>query len=79
LKIQGKMGARDHPPLPEDSLPVGGNPDRFARRRRHRGEAGQEQAEAVEPRHGGQVGPGAPGRQVRGMFRSHSEGTQECI
>lgn len=39
------VGARDNAPLPEDPVPACWHTDRFARRDKHIGEIGKEQAE----------------------------------
>lgn len=66
------MGARDHPPLPEDAVPAGGHADRSEGWRRDSGEARQEQAEAHHVRAGWEARQRAEGRQVCRMLGTHT-------
>lgn len=73
------MGARDNPPLPEDTLPLGWDTDWLEGWCCHSGKACQEQTEAHHLWAGGQAEPGAEGCQVCGVLSSYTEGAQECF
>ena len=76
---QGEVGARDTAPLPEDALSARRHADRFARGLVHRGQAGQEQAQARLVRAGREAGQGAQGRQVCRVLGSYSERTEKRV
>lgn len=62
------MGSRNHSPLSENAVLVGGNSDRLTRRERNFGEAGEEQTEANHFGAGRKIGEGIESCQIRGMF-----------
>lgn len=66
------VGARDFPPLPADPLPAGRDSGGSERRQQHSGETGQEQTAGSDLRERREAGPGAQGRQIRGVLRSHT-------
>lgn len=76
---QGKVGPRDNPPLPENSVLVGGHASRPPRRQHDDREVGQEQAKAHICRTGREARQGAEGREVRGMLGAHPEGAEERL
>lgn len=62
------MGSRDHPSLSENAILAGRHTDRFARRKRNIGKAGEEQTETNHFGAGREVGERIESCQIRGMF-----------
>merc|ERR1712037_708068 len=66
-------------PLPQDSFPPGWDSDRPEGGRANSGEAGKEQAEAVELGDGEATGRRGEGCEVCRVLGPHTEGTQERL
>lgn len=72
LLLVSTVGTGDFPPLPADALPAGWHSDGSERWQQHSGETGQEQTASPDLRERRETGPGAQGRQIRGVLGAHA-------